>query len=214
MASAGRIIGTLLLVAVWALPASVAGQGAERGVVLVTQSPDDPRIEGARAAIGFWNRTLSELGVEVRLRETALVVGSPGGRAIETFARFVSQRSGRIPKGAAGPQPPPELTGLGGHVVVLLSRQPLLPFAWPLGGSPDYFVAIRAPEPRRPGDNKVLRNVIAHELGHTLGLTHHRARFTLMCGPCSSIAAQDETLEWLPLTEVDRARLRELRTTR
>ena len=106
------------------------------------------------------------------------------------------------------------LADFGGDVIVLLSRQPLLPFAWPLVGSPKYFVAIRMPEPARPNDDRVLRNVIAHELGHTLGLTHHRTSITLMCGPCSSIAAADDTLEWLPLTDLDRDRLRALHPAR
>ncbi|MDA1091759.1 MAG: hypothetical protein O3A25_00605 [Acidobacteria bacterium] len=182
----------------------------ERQVVIVSPTADDPRIDLTRAALEFWNQTLYEVGVPVRLHEASVVVGVTGVRAIETYARFVAQRGGRIPKGSSGPAPPQELKDIGGDVVVLLSQQPLLPFAWPLVGSPDYFVVIRSTEPRRSGDLRVLRNIIAHELGHTLGLTHHRASFTLMCGPCSSIAAADETLEWLPLTQLDRDRLREI----
>ena len=136
-----------------------------------------------------------------------MVAGPPGMRAIETFARFVSQRGGRIPKGRDGPQPPPELAALGGDVVVLLSRQPLLPFAWPLIGSPDHLVAIRTARPGRPREDTVLRNVIAHELGHTLGLRHNRGGASLMCGPCSSLAARESPGGWLPLTARDRALL-------
>ena len=182
--------------------------GPERRLVVVVAEADDPRVVHTRAAMAFWNRTLAELGLDVRLREAALVVDSPDMRAIETFARFVSQRGGRIPKGRSGPQPPPALTALGGDVVVLLSRQPLLPFAWPLLGAPGHLVAIRSVRPGRPGDDTVLRNVIAHELGHTLGLRHNRGGASLMCGPCSSLAAEDSPGGWLPLTARDRARLR------
>ena len=199
----------LLLVAL-AATAPAAGQGLERRLVVVVPEAGDPRVAHTRAAVAFWNRTLADLGVDVRLREAALVVGSPDLRAIETFARFVSQRGGRIPRGESGPQPPPGLVALGGDVVVLLSRQPLMPFAWPLIGSPDHLVAIRTPRPRRSGDDTVLRNVIAHELGHTLGLRHNRGGASLMCGPCSSLAAEGSPGGWLPLTPRDRARLRAL----
>ena len=202
-----RCVATAILLC--AVPAA-AQTGVDRQVVIVSPTADDPRIDLSRAALDFWNQTLSDVGVPVRLSEASVVVGAPGVRAIETYARFVAQRGGRIPKGSSGPEPPQALRDIGGDVVVLLSRQPLLPFAWPLVGSPDDFVVIRAPEPRRRGDIRVLRNIIAHELGHTLGLTHHRASFTLMCGPCSSIAAADDTLDWLPLTELDRERLRAL----
>lgn len=198
----------LLLLAALAPAAPAAGQALERRLVVVVAETDDPRVVHTRAAVAFWNRTLAELGLDVRLREAALVVGSPDMRAIETFARFVSQRGGRIPKGRSGPQPPPALTALGGDVVVLLSRQPLLPFAWPLLGSPGHLVAIRSVRPGRSRDDTVLRNVIAHELGHTLGLRHNRGGASLMCGPCSSLAAEGSPGGWLPLTARDRARLR------
>ena len=200
-----RAVVSMLIALAVALPA--AGQGLERRLVVVVPEADDPRVEHTRAAIAFWNHTLADLELDVRMREAALVAGPPGMRAIETFARFVSQRGGRIPKGRDGPQPPPELTALGGDVVVLLSRQPLLPFAWPLIGSPDHLVAIRTARPGRPREDTVLRNVIAHELGHTLGLRHNRGGASLMCGPCSSLAARESPGGWLPLTGRDRALL-------
>ncbi len=214
MTNASRVTGTLLVAVALLSAAPAAGQMLERRVVIITRDADDERVMQTREAVAFWNRTLSDLELGVRLRETDLVVASPDSRALENYARQVSQRGGRLPRGAAGPQPPRELIDLQADVVVLLSRQPLMPFAWPLAGPTRYFVAIRAREPRRPGDEKVLRNVIAHELGHTLGLTHNRAPATLMCGPCSSVAAEENPQEWLPLTEGDRARLRDLHPRR
>ena len=203
-----------LLVAVSLCPAAAtAGPVLEHRVVIITRDVADARVTQTRAAVAFWNDTLSDLGLGVRLREAGLIIASPDSRALENYARQVSQRGGRIPRGAAGPQPPSELTDLQADVVVLLSRQPLMPFAWPLpnvANSNGYLVAIRAAEPRIPGDDKVLRNVIAHELGHTLGLIHNRSRATLMCGPCSSAAAEGNSREWLPLTSDDRVRLRAL----
>ena len=217
MTNAARATFTLL-VAVSLLPAApAAGQVLEHRVVIITPDAADERVTQTREAVAFWNRTLSDLDLGVRLREAELIIASPDSRALENYARQVSQRGGRVPRGAAGPQPPSELTDLQADIVVLLSRQPLMPFAWPLPSSawsPGYFVAIRTAEPRRPSDDKVLRNVIAHELGHTLGLTHNRATATLMCGPCSSVAAEDNPLKWLPLTADDRDRLRALHATR
>ena len=214
MTNAAWVTGTLLATVSLLLAVPAAGQVVERQIVIITFDAADERVTQTREAVAFWNRTLSDLELRVRLREAELVIASPDRRALENYARQVSQRGGRLPRGAAGPQPPRELTDLQADIVVLLSRQPLLPFAWPLPSLTGHFVAIRAAEPQRPSDDKVLRNVIAHELGHTLGLTHNRATATLMCGPCSSVAAEASPLEWLPLTADDRARLRALHATR
>ncbi len=201
----------MFLVVVSLMPtAAVAQDTAARRVIVLTRDANDSRVPMVRAAVGFWNRTLADLDLAVRVAIDDVLVDPPSTRVLEYFARQVSQRGGRLPRGVNGPPLPMELTDLAADIVVLLSRQPLMPFAWPLIGSPSYLVAIRAAEPRRPSNDKVLKNVVAHELGHTLGLTHNRATATLMCGPCSSTAAEDNPQEWLPLTADDRARLREL----
>ena len=106
--------------------------GASRTILVLAPSPDDDRIEPAHEAIAFWNERLEELGVETRLAGPRLVVASPVTRALENYARSVAQRGVRLPGGEAEPDAPRELTGLDADVVVLLSRQDILSYTWPL----------------------------------------------------------------------------------
>ncbi|NIR43935.1 MAG: matrixin family metalloprotease, partial [Gammaproteobacteria bacterium] len=46
----------------------------------------------------------------------------------------------------------------------------------------------------------VSRHVIAHELGHAIGLGHNRSPDTLMCGPCQPLMATVGEDGFLPLT--------------
>jgi hypothetical protein len=136
------------------------------------------------------------------------VVAPPSVRSLENFAWQTSRAAGRLPAGTSGPPVPPELVALEGDVVVLLSKQRLLPFALPfLPDSSRYLVAIPAARDTQPAG--VARNIIAHELGHSLGLRHGEDPTSLMCEPCPP-APVDGDPAIRPLTAADRARLVEL----
>jgi Matrixin len=186
---------------------------AARRVLVVTPGAGDPRIQLVREAIVFWRDTFAELDLEPPLVEAGVVVAPPGVRALENLAFQTSRAAGRLPEGTSGPPVPPELVALDGDVVVLLSSQHLLPFARPLlPDSARYLVAVPAArDPAQPAG--VARNIIAHELGHSLGLRHGDDPTSLMCEPCTTAPADGDPA-FRPLTSADRARLVELYRSR
>ena len=217
--SARRRARAALVVAALAGGILTAAAGEPPGVlpsnpsilVLVPSAADD-RLAPSREAIAFWNDRLAELGVAIRFAEPRVVVESPVERALENYARQVAQRATRLPAGDAEPPPPAALTGLDADVVLLLSRQDILSFTWPLPRvSPlRYLVVIRKVRAPYRTDPMVTKHVVAHELGHALGLDHNAEPHTLMCGPCQPLTAEPDATGFLPLTAGDRARLVEL----
>ena len=197
------MIGSLVL------PGTDFAAAAERSVVLLVPAVDDDRLEPAREAVAFWNARLAELGAATRLAGPRVVVASPVARAIENYARGVAQRAVRLPGGEAEPDAPAELLGLGADIVLLLSRQDIMSYAWPLPrvDPPRYLVVIRRVRGPDRNDVMVTRHVVAHELGHALGLLHNELPDTLMCGPCQPLTATADETGFLPLTDGERARL-------
>jgi hypothetical protein len=207
-----RIIAVaLLLVPQGTLVASAA----ERSILLITATASDDRLDPSIEAIGHWNAMLADLGVETRLATPRIVVESPVARTLETYARGIATRATHLPGGSYEPAPPEELTNLEADVVVLLSRQDIMSYTWPMPrvDPPRYFVVIRSVRGPYRHDAMVSSHVIAHELGHALGLGHNGEPHTLMCGPCQPLTAEPDASGFLPLTDGDRARLVELHGT-
>ena len=177
---------------------------ADRRVVILRPAESDGRVASTREAIESWNKVFSDLQLPTRLVETTLVVTSRGARVLENYTRQVWQQAGRVVPGGSGPDEPGELSSLFTSIVLFLAAQPTISFAWPVKGLPGHFVAISA-EP-------VTRNVIAHELGHALGLTHLNDPGVLMCSPCRASEIMPPGA-FLPVMDADRQRLLELYST-
>lgn len=181
-------------------------------VLLIVPSVDDERITAVTDAVNFWNARLAELGVATRFEPPRTAVDPPELRDIENYARRVAQRAVRLPAGASEPDAPARVTGLDGDVIVLLSAQDILSFAWPLPrvDPARYLVVIRSVRGPDRDDAMVTRHVVAHELGHTVGLLHNEEPDTLMCGPCQPLASTADETGYLPLTVAEQDRLRAL----
>ena len=186
-------------------PALGAASAKTSRIVVVVADSEDDRIAMVREAVAFWKGVAADLGFGPPFHAPHLVWPPAGQRPFENYAHQLSQLAGRLHSSDPGPAPPPALLDVDAEVVVLLSAQNLMPFAWPYGDRGGHFVAVPLGEER----DHVMRNVIAHELGHVLGLSHTREPGVLMCQPCdtSSSLSRGEP-PFLPLTDRDRERLR------
>ena len=183
-----------------------SAEPVEHRVVVIAYDTNDVRLPMALDAIAFWNDVMAELELNVRLVEE-LHIASPVTRALENYARSISQRAGRLRGGPGEPDAPAEITDFGVQAVLLLSRQDLMSFAWPLPRYPGHFVAIEEDRTAMAVNPNIARNIIAHEIGHTLGLRHNRDPTTLMCGPCRTHELAVDRPEYMRLTERDHRRL-------
>ena len=198
----------LPIVVLLAAPSALAGQetGA-RHVVIVTPTESDGRFAPAREAIAFWNQTLSDLRLGPRLLEARVLVAPPISRPLESYTRQIWLLAGRSVPKEGRPQPPRELIDLEEDIVVFFSKQRIFSFAWPFAERARFFIGIQTDSAAPLTYPNVSRNIIAHELGHALGLEHNGNTRTLMCGPCEHLLYRSEQRMFFPLTPEERARL-------
>jgi hypothetical protein len=172
--------------------------------ITVLGEADDPRLVLVRDAVMFWNQTLSGLGSAFRLGTVARREGSIPDDLI--LALDDSSLNGMHPPF------PEQLGSIPGDIVVALSNADFISFSthWPNGKGLVAIKSIRAYPMTLPN---VARNVIAHELGHAIGLAHNNDPTMLMCGrpaPCRPMAFQSATEHYFPLTGDEKALLLQL----
>ena len=197
----------VLLLLCHSVPAAVLAQNSNHLVVILSHDTNDVRLPMTLEAIAFWNDTFEELGLDLEVIDQ-VIIRSPVERILENYARSISQRAGRLRPGPSEPDAPVEITDFDSHVVLLLSRQDLMSFAWPLPRRPGHFIAIEEDRHAMAQNPNIARNIIAHEIGHTLGLSHNNDPTSLMCGPCRTNELSIDHPEYMHLTDTDRQILR------
>ena len=111
---------------------------------------------------------------------------------------------------------PESIRRLPGDLIVALSDGDFVSFAarWPAEGRA--LVGIRSHRLYPLTLPNVTRNVIAHELGHAIGLGHNDDPTMLMCGrpaPCRPDAFRANAERFFPLTDAEKAQLLKLYPT-
>jgi hypothetical protein len=111
-------------------------------------------------------------------------------------------RLGPVSQGGGG--------GQTGAIVVVLSDGEFVSHVNRLPGGQGAVVMIRNMNGPPTSLPNVMRNVIAHELGHAIGLGHNSNPALLMCGrpaPCRPALFTSQSPHYFPLSGAERSRL-------
>lgn len=201
------VFGSLVaIVAAGAIAWSTAfgGEWQKNPTITVISAANDPRREAVRDAVAYWNRTFAELGTPFRLGDVSWVTGTVPESDIQSLARQVRYYN-------PWPAIPDSIERYPGDLIVVLSDAKFISFTALRGARA--VIGIKDGTTPPLSLPNVVQNVIAHELGHAIGLDHNRDPQLLMCGrpaPCRPDAFEASSPRMFPLSDEERSELLEL----
>ena len=199
-----RLLLLTVLLSVQTAHAQFAVAWLKTPTIAMLAPEGDPRIALVEEAIAYWNRILEEVGSPFRLpAPTRADAPIPEAALQEVSNAIISgQRPTPIPQA---------LRGLPGDLTVILAQGSFISFASRFDPDGKRVIGIRGMDTGPFPLPNVARNVIAHELGHGIGLGHNADPTKLMCGrpaPCRPTLFASSRPHIFPLTDDERVALR------
>jgi hypothetical protein len=172
--------------------------------IIVVSPAGDSRLRAVDEAVAFWNRTLEEIGSGFRLGSVTRMVRPIPEEELQLLSSSVLSGRGRTAN------IPPALRDLPGDLTIFLAESEFVSFASSFNENSKQVVGIRGTSFPPMNLPNVPRNVVAHELGHVIGLRHNSDPTMLMCGrpaPCRPSLFRSDQPRMFPLTGDERRRL-------
>ena len=175
--------------------------------IVVLGQGGDSRNQLVADAVDFWNQQLTEIGSGFRLGSVKFV--SEILPATELAALSQTMLDGQ--RALVGP--PSGFMQMKGDLIIALSDGAFVSFAMSFQNTDKRLIAIRSFHAVPFRFTNVGRNLVAHELGHAIGLGHNDDRSKLMCGrpaPCRPDAFRSGAERFFPLMEEEKVSLLKL----